>query len=73
MDGKAQQVWLHYRPSPPPNGTEVKLAEGEKFNFGELRGTIVRIDWDTVDIELNGRRCRVARGANLHDAKELPQ
>jgi hypothetical protein len=73
IDGKPQQVWLHYRPSPPPNGTEVKLSEGEKFDFGELRGTIVRIDWDGVEVEMNGRRRHVARGTNLHDGKELPQ
>jgi len=78
VDGGPPQVWLHYLPSPPPNGKELKLSEGEKFDFGELRGTVVRFHREEdrirgVEIEMDGKRYLVAIGDNLRNGKELPQ
>ena len=70
VDG-VPEVWLFVR----TQGKTHRLFEGDSFEVGSMRGTIVRIRVDKrdVEIEVDGRHQLVAFGDNLHQGVDLPE
>jgi hypothetical protein len=66
--GERPQIWVNVRTT----GQILKLAEGDKFDIGNLHGTVKRIDEKAVELEADGKRLLVALGENLRDAAVLP-
>jgi hypothetical protein len=66
VDGR-RQVWLDFLTL----NKKFRLFEGEQFAVGTIRGTIVHINRNDVEIEMNGRRYLVPGGKSLHEGKPL--
>jgi len=62
--GPKLQAWFRSR----TNNEDFRLSEGDQFQIGPLRGTIVRIGPREVEFEAGGTRYTVVLGTNLHDA-----
>ena len=68
VDGRPE-VWLFVRTT----GETLKRREGEDFQIGSVRGTVVRINVAErdVEVELDGQRFLVPFGENLREGLEL--
>lgn len=59
--GDERKVWVTSR----IKDQQIPLAEGERFEIGRMKGTIVHINGRDVEIESEGRRWTVALGGPL--------
>ncbi len=66
IDGR-REAWLFVRPS----GENLKLHEGEAFQIGSAKGTVLRINVRTVELEVEGKRVSVAVGQSVRDGQPV--
>ena len=62
------QAWLLARTT----GEKFRLCEGDAFQVGPLRGTVVRIGRRDAEIEIDGQRWLLPIGDNLRQTVRLP-
>jgi hypothetical protein len=64
-----REVWIHVR----TDGRWLKLVEGDSFNVGSFRGTIVAIHPRHVEIQAGTTRVSVRNGQSLNAGEVLTQ
>lgn len=52
-------------------GKRIELSEGDKFEIGTMKGTIVKIGANEVEIEVGGKRLVLSLGSTLAEASAL--
>lgn len=62
------ELWLKARTT----GELFILGEGDEFQVGQVRGTIVQINDQSAEIHINGQRHLIALGKSLGEARQLP-
>jgi hypothetical protein len=63
------QVWLSIR----PKGQTLKLAVGDTFEVGSVKGTVISIGAGDFTFESNGKEHKLTKGGNLEQAVSVPQ
>tara|TARA_R110002049_G_scaffold72490_2_gene187173 strand:+ start:199816 stop:200997 length:1182 start_codon:yes stop_codon:yes gene_type:complete len=64
VQGRERQAWLQVR----THGKTLKLRVGDKFEIGSVKGTVVGMTSDSVDLEIEGRRLTLKQNGNLGEA-----
>ena len=63
------QIWLSIR----PKGQTLKLAVGDTFEIGSVKGTIISIGEGDFTFESDGKEHKLSKGGNLEEAVSVPQ
>lgn len=63
------QIWLSIR----PKGQTLKLAVGDKFEVGSVKGTVTSIGEGDFTFESDGKEHKLSKGGNLEEAVSEPQ
>ncbi|MBC7853096.1 MAG: cadherin repeat domain-containing protein [Pirellulaceae bacterium] len=63
------QIWLSIR----PKGQTLKLAVGDKFEVGSVKGTVISIGEGDFTFESEGKEHKLSKGGNLEEAVSVPQ